>query len=307
MTGLNRERGSSGNGTGDKSAVLCISSHVVRGTVGNRAVVFALESLGHPVWALPTVTLPWHPGRGPATRIVADDAAFEGITGDLCRAPWLGEVGAVVTGYFGSAAQIEPAARLVEAVRRANPDAIYLCDPVLGDGGDSGGRLYQPEAILSGIRDRLLPLADIATPNRFELEFLTGLELSTNAHLAEAATALGPRIVIATSAFALLRGGTGNLLVESGRTILAEHRRIEGAPNGLGDLTSAVFLARILSGATSEKALQATTAAVYEILARTTKRGADELTLETDADSLKSPMAMVQMRHLPMAGGDRRA
>ncbi len=68
-----------------------------------------------------------------------------------------------------------------------------------------------------------------------------------------------------------------------------------------------MFLARILSGATPEKALQTTTAAVYEILARTTKRGADELTLETDAESLKHPMAMVQLRRLGLPNGNRRA
>ena len=289
----------------DKPAVLSISSHVVRGTVGNRAIVFALETLGHAVWAVPTLTLPWHPGHGAATRIVPDDAAFAAMIDDLARAPWLGEIGAVVSGYFGSHGQIEPVARLIEAVRAANPDALYLCDPVIGDGGEAGGRLYQPQPVMEAIRDRLLPLADIATPNRFELEFLCGLELSDNAHLIEAALALGPHTMIVTSAFPMLRGGIGNLLTDGYVAMLAEHRRIETAPHGMGDLTTAVFLARTLSGVGNERALQATTAAVYEILARTTKRGADELTLETDADSLKSPMAMVQMRHLAMPGGRR--
>ena len=53
----------------EKGAIIVISSHVVRGTVGNRAAVFALETLGHPVWAVPTVILPWHPGHGPSRRI----------------------------------------------------------------------------------------------------------------------------------------------------------------------------------------------------------------------------------------------
>jgi pyridoxine kinase len=287
----------------DRPAVLSISSHVVRGTVGNRAVVLALESLGFPVWAVPTVTLPWHPGHGPATRIVPPAEAFAALVADLGRAPWLGEIGAVVTGYFGAPEQVEPVARLIEAIRKINPKLVYLLDPVLGD----GGKLYQPEATLVAIRDLLLPLADIVTPNRFELEFLTGLEFSDNSHLIEAASALGPPTVVVTSAFPLLKGGTGNLLVDGYQAVLAEHRQILNAPNGLGDLTSAVFLARILSGMTGEKALQTTTAAVYEILARTTKRGANELTLETDTDSLKHPMAMVQMRRLGLPNGNRRA
>ncbi|SKA35558.1 pyridoxal kinase PdxY [Consotaella salsifontis] len=287
----------------DKPAVIAISSHVVRGAVGNRATVFALETLGFPVWSMPTVLLPWHPGHGPATRLVSDVAAFEAMMDDLIGSPWLSEVGAVITGYFGAPEQVEPAARLIEAVKRARPDAIYLCDPILGD----GGRLYQPEAMLAPIRDRLLPLADIATPNRFELEFLTGLELSDNTHLTEAALALGPATVVVTSAFGLLRGGIGNLMVRDYDVLLAEHRAIDAPPQGLGDLTAAVLLARILDGAKPEKALQATTAAVYEILARTIKRGADELTLETDADSLRHPMAMVQTRRLVHPSGNRRA
>ena len=79
---------------------------------------------------------------------------------------------------------------------------------------------------------------------------------------------------------------------------LAEHRAIENAPNGLGDLMAALFLARLLEGLDDEKALQLATASVFEILARTKKREMNELTLETDASSLSTPMAMVQMRHL---------
>ncbi|MGC4034134.1 MAG: hypothetical protein QM754_20835 [Tepidisphaeraceae bacterium] len=75
-------------------AVIVISSHVARGSVGNRAAVFALETLGFPVWAVPTVILPWHPGHSRATRIVPPVDQFKAMMADLERAPWLGEVGA---------------------------------------------------------------------------------------------------------------------------------------------------------------------------------------------------------------------
>ena len=105
----------------------------------------------------------------------------------------------------------------------------------------------------------------------------------------------------------MMAGSTGNLLLTDDDALLAEHRIIEDPPNGLGDLTAAVFLARLLHGHPVGKALQSTTAAVFEILARTAKRGADELQLETDAQSLSHPMAMVQLRHLTHPGRDRRA
>ncbi|MBW6424515.1 pyridoxal kinase PdxY [Rhizobium sp. XQZ8] len=275
-------------------AVIVISSHVVRGSVGNRAAVFALETLGFPVWAMPTVVLPWHPGHGPSTRLTFPESDFDKAIDDLIRAPWLGEVKAVLTGYFGNAAQIRSVARLIRALKEKNPDLLYVCDPVMGDLGG----LYIPQPTAEAIRDELIPLATIATPNRYELAWLSGAPLDSNNAIMEAAVALGPPRILVTSAVPMMSGGTGNLYLTGKHALLAEHRLIDNPPNGLGDLMGALFLGRLLSGMDDEKALQMATASVFEILARTAKRGGDELTLETDASSLSSPMAMVQMRHL---------
>ncbi|WP_430255509.1 pyridoxal kinase PdxY [Neorhizobium sp. DAR64872/K0K18] len=279
---------------GNSGAVIVISSHVIRGSVGNRAAVFALETLGYPVWAMPTVVLPWHPGHGPSTRLTFPESDFDKAIDDLIRAPWLGEVKAVLTGYFGNAAQPRAVARLIEALRRNNPDLIYVCDPVMGDLGG----LYIPQPTAEAIRDELLPLATIATPNRYELAWLSGAPLDDNNAIMEAAVALGPPRMLVTSAVPMMTGSTGNLYLTGNHALLAEHRLIDHAPNGLGDLLSAVFLARVMSGMDEEKALQTTTASVFEVLARSVKRGANELTLEMDAASLSTPMAMVQMRRL---------
>jgi len=136
---------------------------------------------------------------------------------------------------------------------------------------------------------------------------MSGAKLPDIRSVIGAALDAGPRTMLVTSAPSLMSGGTGNLLLTATEALLAEHRIIERPPNGLGDLTGAVFLARLLSGSPAGKALQSTTATVFEILARTAKRGADELTLETDAESLSHPMAMVHLRHLTHPGKDRRA
>jgi pyridoxine kinase len=279
---------------GNSGAVIVISSHVIRGSVGNRAAVFALETLGYPVWAMPTVVLPWHPGHGPSTRLTFPESDFDKAIDDLIRAPWLGEVKAVLTGYFGNAAQPRAVARLIEALRKQNPELIYVCDPVMGDLGG----LYIPQPTAEAIRDELLPLATIATPNRYELAWLSGAPLDDNNAIMEAAIALGPPRMLVTSAVPMMTGSTGNLYLTGNHALLAEHRLIDHAPNGLGDLLSAVFLARVMAGMDEEKALQTTTASVFEVLARSVKRGANELTLEMDAASLSTPMAMVQMRRL---------
>lgn len=278
----------------DKGAVISISSHVVRGSVGNRAAVFALETLGYPVWALPTVVLPWHPGHGRSTRMVFSEAEFDSAIDDLLRAPWLDEVTAVLSGYVANPAQAHSIARLVQGLRVRKPDLFYACDPVMGDLGG----LYVPEETASAIRDVLIPLASLATPNRYELAWMAGGALDTNAAIMDAALALGPARMLVTSAVPMMAGGTGNLYLSGRTALLSENRLVENAPNGLGDLTTAVFLARLLDGVAEERALQLATAAVFEILARTAKTGGDELALETHASSLLTPMAMVQMRKL---------
>ncbi len=284
-------------------AVIVISSHVIRGSVGNRAAVFALETLGYPVWAVPTVILPWHPGHGPSTRVTIGEDEFNRLIDDLIRAPWIGEVRAVLSGYLGGAHQAEGVARLVEALRQKNPDLFYACDPVMGDAGG----LYVPEATAVAMRDRLLPLASLATPNRFELSWLCGAALESNAAILEAALSLGPARMLVTSAIPMMQGSTGNLYLSGNSALLAEHRLIDNPPNGTGDLLAALFVARLLEGMNEERALQLATASVFEVIARTRKREEDELTLERDAASLSTPMAMVQMRRLMHPGQKRRS
>lgn len=277
-----------------KPAIIVISSHVARGTVGNRAAVFALESLGFPVWAVPTIMLPWHPGHGKGTRIVPDAKSFTGLIADLGKARWLPEVGAIITGYLGEVSQADAIAELVQTVKTANPNVRYLCDPVIGDVNG----LYVPEATAIAIRDKLLPLADVTTPNRFELAWLTGMPIPDNAAIIKAAQALGVENTLVTSAHGMMTGSIGNLFLSPSVALLAEHRLVDGPSNGLGDLTSALFLSHLLSQETEERALKGTVASVFEVMARAAKRGSDELMLAEDAASLAHPMAMVQMRRL---------
>ena len=184
-----------------------------------------------------------------------------------------------------------------------NPRAVYVCDPVIGDHGG----LYVPEATAVAIRDRLMSIADVATPNRYELAWMAGEPLDDISSVLRAAGDAAPPTMLVTSAPAMMNGSIANLLLTPSRAHLAEHRLIDRPPNGLGDLTAAVFLARHLAGQPPEKALQSTTAAVFEILARTARRGGDELQIETDAQSLSHPMAMVQTRQLAFPSRDRRA
>lgn len=265
-----------------KPAVLVISSTVVRGSVGGRAAVFALERLGFPVWSLATVTLPWHPGHGPAGRIVPDTAAFEALIADLIRAPWLGEIGGILTGYLGAPGQGAVVASLVDAVKAARPDALYLCDPIMGD----QGRLYVPQATAEAIRDHLAPRADILTPNPTELAFLAGAPLESREAVIAAARAMTAGRVAITSAEA---DGTeiGTLLVTKERVVSARHRHVGGRiPNGTGDLFAALLLARLLERRSDDEALELASGGVLAAIEAALRLGTDELPLAAAQDEL---------------------
>ena len=276
-----------------KKAVIVISSHVARGSVGNRAAVFALETLGFPVWAIPTIMLPWHPGHGPATRVVASETEFTAFLEDIANAPWISEVGAVLSGYMANPEQAKAVSKLVQKLKHNNPECIYLCDPVIGDLGG----LYVTQETAASIRDSLIPIADITTPNRFELGWL--LDTKTPDNLSQTishADNLSPREVIITSCPMEKKDETGNLYLSEKQKIVAGHEQFQNPPNGPGDLTAAIYLGHMLAQMRPEENLETTTSSVFEILKNATERGSDELALESDAQSIISPNAQISLK-----------
>ncbi|MBA5778983.1 pyridoxal kinase [Stappia sp. F7233] len=274
--------------------VIVVTSQVVNGAIGGRGAVFALERLGFPVWFVPTILLPWHPGQGPGTRIVPPAEDFARLIGDIAGGTGLGSCAAILTGYLGEAGQAAEVAKLVDALKAANPKAWHICDPVIGDGAG----LYVPEATANAQREHLISRADIATPNRFELAWLTGLPVETEAEAIVAARTLGPERVIVTSSPALRRNSVCNLLVGPGGSLAAEHGLVINAPHGTGDLFSALFTARLLEGHGEEGALKRAAASTFELVARSVKQGSSELLLSSEQSSLVGPMALVSSRRI---------
>jgi len=163
--------------------VLSVQSRVAYGHVGNAASVFALQRLGGEAWALDTVAFSNHTGHGRWRGSVVAAAEIASLFEGIAQLGILPGIDAVLSGYLGGAATGPVLLDIVEEVRAANPDALFCCDPVIGD-VETGS--YVTDGIAEFFRDRALALADIVTPNRFELEYLTG---ATIAPLAEAASA----------------------------------------------------------------------------------------------------------------------
>lgn len=284
------------------SAVLAISSQVARGSVGLRAAGFALERLGHQVWKVPTIWMPWHPGHakslGVPPRSVTPDDVFAASLEALTGTPVIGEVGAILTGYFASVGQVMAACAAIDAVRRKSPDTLVVCDPV---SADSHGT-YVPADVIVALREELLPRCDLATPNRFEAAAFSGHdEASTNSDLVAMAKTMEIPSVAVTSAFGMMKNSMGALAVSDGKAVLVEHTSVDGAPHGTGDLFSALLTSHLMAGAALDAAVARATSSVFEIVARSVKAGSDELLIAQEQASIVSPMAMVQKRQLAMA------
>jgi pyridoxine kinase len=259
------------------ATVLAISSHVARGAVGLAATVPALERLGHEVWAVPTVLLASRPGLGrlqrhevPAQELAAMLAA---LAADGC---WPA-LGAVLTGYFPSPASVTAAADAVRRIRQARPDIPVLVDPIVGD----AGRLYVAEATAAAVRDELLPLATIATPNLFELQWLTGSRSDHGGDPVAAARRLRPRTVVVTSA-AESRDSVATLAVSGPEVVERALPRRAGIPNGAGDLLAGLLLGHLLNGARLAAALDAGLADLDRVLAASAGRDVLALSALTD-------------------------
>ena len=271
-------------------AVLSIQSAVAYGRVGNAAAVFPLERLGFEVWRVDTVLFSNHTGYG-AWRGSALEPELVGeiLTGIEERGVFP-QCEAVLSGYLGTPALGERVLEAVARVKRANPKALYACDPVMGDAKGLFVRAELPQFFQA----RAVPMADLLTPNRFELEWLTAASVGT---LAEARAAVGsllargPRLVLVTgldvAEVPVERIAMLAATREGGWLVSAP--RVPIAANGAGDLTAALFLGHYLKTRDAAAALGATAAAVHAVLAETARLDAPELAIVAAQDEIAAP------------------
>jgi pyridoxine kinase len=278
-------------------SILSIQSLVAYGHAGNSAAVFPLQRLGKEVWPVMTVHFSNHTGygawRGPV--LSAHDVA-EVIAGIGDRGAFA-QCEAVLSGYQGAEDVGAVILDAVASVKAVNPEAIYCCDPVMGDVGR--GMFVHP-GIPELMRDRVVPAADVVTPNHFELDFLAGTDAGTNvgtstvADLLDAADrvrATGPSVVLVTSA--ILDDTPDDrldmVLVTADGAWRTRTPRLDVQLNGTGDLTTAVLLANLLDLDEPDAVLATTTSSVFAVVEATATAGARELQLVASQDRLAHP------------------
>ena len=227
-------------------------------------------------------------------RSTSGDAVRDLVDGIAARDA-LRRCDAVLSGYMGDAGIGEAILHAVARLREANPRAIYCCDPVIGDVEEG---VYVREGIEEFLRDHALPQADIATPNRFELERLTGLDCGTLLgakaavdRLAATMRADGPALRAADQPGDRAHAGRSlDLLVgEGGRFHLLRTPRLPVAVNGAGDAIAALFLFHRLATGSAVAAMEAAGSAVHGLLRRTAEAGSREILTVAAQDEFVAP------------------
>lgn len=157
-------------------------------------------------------------------------------------------IAAIKLGMLGSLEMVDTVAELI----LANPGVAVVCDPVLRAGG--GGRLGKDE-VGYAIRERILPLATITTPNLPEARILAELPDGNAEACAER--------LLQHCAHVLITGGHGdeqeihNRLY--GRNGLRETRtcqRLPGSYHGSGCTLASALAGRLALGETLPSAVR---------------------------------------------------
>merc|ERR1712153_111672 len=255
-------------------SVLSIQSHVVYGAAGNSAAVFPMRRLGANVWPLNTVQFSNHTQYGAWEGLPTPNEQISLLVDGIAAQGVLGKCDALLSGYLGSGEQGGHVLEAVRKVKAANPKALYCCDPVMGH-----------------------PASDVMCPNVLELGILAGGEASTVAQCIEAARTIinrGPQLVLVKH---LAHAGLNpqndfEMLCVTADDVLHVATPLlpfDRPPVGTGDLTSGMFLVKLLQGSTPRDALEHTAGAYHAVMQATLDAGEYELQTVAAQDRIAAP------------------
>lgn len=253
--------------------VLSIQSHVVSGYVGNKSAVFPMQLLGIEVDFINSVQFSNHTGY----KVFKGQILTEKDLSDLIDGLTANDLDIythLLTGYIGSKSFLNQILAVVECLRKKNPNLIYVCDPVMGD----NGRLYVPKELVPIYKESVAKLANIITPNLFELQLLTDVTINTKEDIWQAVKILhnkGVETVVISSVDIPELPGVLCVFASSNKggkdeRYCMEIKKIPMSFTGSGDLFAALILSWMhKSNNDLKQSLENTIASLHAILERT--------------------------------------
>lgn len=280
--------------------ILSIQSHVSYGHVGNSAAVFPLQRIGHEVWPVHTVNFSNHTGYGQWGGELIPAAQVRNVIDGMEQRGAFERIDAILSGYQGGSDIADVIVDAVARIKEANPQAVYACDPVMGN-AKSG--CFVSDLIPPLLRDKVVPVADIITPNQFELEYLTGVPAHDTTSTLEAIAAaqeMGPDTVLVTSvrrpetpadAIEMIAANEqGAWLV---RTPFIDFKR-----NGSGDVTAALFTGHYIRERDAADALARTASSVFDLIETTFTADSHELLIIESQEAIAHPRLQFEVEQI---------
>jgi pyridoxine kinase len=280
--------------------ILSIQSAVAYGHAGNSAAVFPMQRIGVEVLPVYTVNFSNHTGYGAWRGPVMDPSDVAAVITGVEERGAFGSLDAVLSGYQGSDGIADVIIDAVARVKAANPNALYACDPVMGNA--KSGCFVAP-AIPALLRDRVVPVADIITPNQFELGFLTGTDPHTideTLAASDRAREMGPSTILVTSVERPDRedGTIEMMAIDDNGAWIVTTPYLPMKANGSGDVTAALITSHYTKTRDAADALARTASSVYGLLEQTHAAGTKELQLIEAQDHYANPRMEFEARRL---------
>ena len=273
--------------------ILSIQSHIVHGYVGNKAAVFPLQALRFNFYAINTVHLSNHPAypagfkgqflSGEDLRMLAD-----GLKGNS-----LLNYDMILSGYISKSEVLSNIPNIIKDIKDINPNSIYLCDPVMGD----RGQFYVPKELLNIYMNDIIPICDIATPNIFEAEMISGIApIDTVSKALEACKIfhkLGVKVCLLKGLTLSDSNGQLSMIISSQNDkniYRIDTPKINGHFSGCGDLCSALMLAWYYKHPNNiALVLDKITGTMSSVISYTVSAGSKELSIVENMDIYENP------------------
>ncbi|MCX8700555.1 pyridoxal kinase PdxY [Gilliamella sp. B2840] len=274
--------------------VLSIQSNVVYGYAGNKVATLAMQLQGVEVMPIHTVQLSSNTVYPHYDGIVLGAQQITRIVNSLEKIGVLSSIDAIISGYIGLAEQGEEILEAVKKIKFYNPNAIYVCDPVMGGDINKGSSL--PQNIIDFFTKQAIKYADYITPNLLELQILSNLEIKTFNDVLNAIKTLQNKPIQAILVKNLLHAGKTTELFEM---ILATPSQsyhlarplydFPHRPLGVGDLICSLFTAHLVNGQSQLTAFELAANAANHVLDITKQQNARELAIIDAQQWIKQP------------------
>lgn len=273
-----------------QNTIISIQSLVSYGYVGNSIASFAIRLHSIEVVVLPTVLLSTHAEDNIYYGQVISPELFglllKGVKEiDLSKAS-----NYLITGYINTTELIGLSKEFISHWKHENPGAIYVFDPVFGDTRANG--LYIDEHVAKYSVDHLLSLADILTPNHFELEFILGHSVTTKQELEQAICnnpVLKEKIVVVTGV--VLQDTPEDILeviiIKKAKVFRLQTNYVDLHAVGTGDLFTSVFTSQLSKGRDLVSACEITMRFVTQVLKNLKEKKQKQISSESIMKSLE--------------------